>query len=170
MKNQCASILKLLNKYFDQEDTPKERIFVEDHLKECLSCQKVLRSMKDLKSLINLQIREATRGEDLPWLWQKIERGIHLQEKETLWPSIQSWLSSSPLLRKKVWIPAVVTIGSFLLMSTQLFYKKIPSHPDLSVVEYIESQTHNIMVYEFEKPKVTLIWLFDVGDKDSTVS
>ncbi len=170
MKDICSSILRLLNKYFDQEVTPRERILVEDHLKECRSCQKSLKFMEELRSLINLQIREATQEEDLPWLWQKIERGIHLQERPTLWQFIQSWLTSSPFLKKKVWIPVVATLGSFLLISTQIFYKKIPSHPDLSVVEYVESQTHNIMVYEFDKPKVTIIWLFDVVDKDSTAS
>jgi hypothetical protein len=48
-----------------------------------------------------------------------------------------------------------------ILFISQLFFKKTPSHLDQTVVEYIESKTYNVMLYEFEKSKITVIWLFE---------
>jgi hypothetical protein len=50
-----------------------------------------------------------------------------------------------------------------------LLFKKITSYPSPSVVEYIESQTHNVMIYESEKAKVTVIWLFE-GPEEASIS
>jgi len=73
-------------------------------------------------------------------------------------------------LKKKTWIPAVATILVLLFITTQVILKKTPSYSDASVVEYIESETYNIMVYESEKAKMTVIWLFDEEDQESSRS
>jgi hypothetical protein len=40
----------------------------------------------------------------------------------------------------------------------------------LSVVEYVESETYNVMVYELETPQVTVIWLFEGPEEESSTS
>lgn len=165
MKNSCFSVSKLIEKYFDQEVTDKERFLVEDHLQGCPICQDKLTSMEGLRTLIKVPIEEATQQEDFPWVWQKIEREIRSHEKVTWWQSLRSWLDLSPLLKKKVWIPAVATSLVLLFITTQVLFKKTPSYSEASVVEYIESETHNIMVYESEKTKMTLIWLSEEEDQ-----
>ena len=170
MKDSCSSVSKLLEKYFDQEVTSEERFFVEDHLQDCLTCRDALRSMEGLRTLIKVPMEEAVQKEDFSWLWQKIERKIRSQEKLTWWQSLRSWLDFSPLFRKKVWIPAVVTVGVLLFITAQILFEKIPSYPDSSVVEYVESETHNVMVYDLEKAKVTVIWLFEGLEEESSTS
>jgi len=166
MTDSCSSVSKLLEKYFDREVTDRERLFVEGHLQGCPACRDALTSMEGLRTLIKAPVEEATQQEDFPWVWQKIEREIRLQEKGSWWQSLRSWMDLSPLFKKKVWIPAVATVIVLLFISTQVILKKIPSYSDTSVVEYIESKTHNIMVYESEKAKMTMIWLFDEEDQE----
>ena len=170
MTDSCSSVSKLLEKYFDREVTERERLLVEGHLQSCPACRDALTSMERLRTLIKTPVEEATQQEDFPWLWQKIEREIRLQEKVSWWQSLRSWMDLSPLFKKKVWIPAVATVIVLLFISTQVIFKKIPSYSDASVIEYIESESHNIMVYESEKAKMTMIWLFDEEDQESSRS
>ncbi len=168
MIDSCSSLSKLIEKYFDREATDRERLLVDGHLKACSACRDVLTSMEGLKTLIKAPVEEAARQEDFPWVWQKIDREIRSQEKVSRWQSLRSWIDLSLLFKKKVWIPAVTMIAIFLFISTQVIFKKIPSYSETSVVEYVESETYHIMVYESEK--ATVIWLFDGEDQKSSRS
>ena len=170
MKNYCSSVSTLLEKYFDQEATDNERRLVEDHLQDCPTCRIALKSMEELRTLIKGPVEEAVQKEDFPWVWQKIERKIRLQEKRTWWQTLRSWLNLSPLFRRKVWIPAVATVVVLLFITAQIILKEIPSYPDASVVEYVESQSDTVMVYQLEKQKVTVIWLFEGPEKEPTTT
>jgi len=170
MKDFCSSVSKLLEKYFDQEVTDKERLLIESHLKDCPACQDALRSMEELRTLIKIPVEEAAQKEDFPWVWQKIEREIRLQQKRTWWQSLRSWLDVSPLFKKKVWIPAVATVVVLLFITGQIIFRKTPSYPDSSVVKYLESPTYNVMVYQTEQPKVTVIWLFEGPEEEASPS
>jgi len=170
MKDPCSLVSTHLEKYFDQEVNGEERTLVEEHLKDCSTCQDALRMMSGLRDLMKKPVEEAVLREDFPWVWQKIERGIRLEEKPSLWGSLRSWLDITPLFKKRVWIPAIAMIAIIIFITASILFKKIPSHSDLSVVEYVESQTHNVMVYESEKSTVTLIWLFEEPEEGSPVS
>jgi len=170
MKDPCSSISKLLEKYFDQEVTDKERFLVEGHLQDCTACQDALKSMEELRALIKVPAEEALQKEDFPWVWQNIERQIRLQEKQTWWQSIRFWFDISPLFQRKVWIPAVATAAVLLFMTTQIIFKNTSSYPDASVVEYVESETNNVMVYDLENAKVTVIWLFEGPEEEAIPS
>lgn len=159
-----------MEKYFDGEVTDKERILVEAHLQDCSSCRHELKSMEDLKAFIRAPVEEAVEREDFPWVWQKIEKEIRLQKKLTPWQSIRSWLDVSPLFRRRVWIPAAATFVALLLITAQIIFEKTPSYSDASVVEYVESQTDNVMVYQSEKQGVTVIWLFEVPEREQTTT
>ncbi len=168
MTNSCSSVSAVLEKYFDQEVTDEEKLLVEGHLQECSGCRDELRSMEELRSLMKVPVEEAARKEDFPWVWQKIEREIRQQKKPTWWQSLRSWLDVTPLLKKRVWIPAAATVVVLLFLTTQIILKKTPSYPEGSVVEYIESQSDNVMVYQLEEPKVTVIWLFEGPQEERT--
>jgi anti-sigma-K factor RskA len=155
-----------LEKYFDQEATDKERLLVESHLQDCVDCRDALKSMEELRALIKSPVEEALQKEDFPWVWQNIERKIRLQEKQPWWQSIRSWLDISPLFKRKVWIPMVVTAVVLLSITTQIFLKNTSSYPDASVVEYVEGGTNNVMVYDLEKANVTVIWLFEEPEEE----
>jgi anti-sigma-K factor RskA len=169
MKDSCSVVSRLLEKYFDREMTDEERSLVEAHLLDCQACQDRLRSMEELRDLVKAPVEEAVQNEDFQWIWQKIERGIRLEERHTFWETLQAWLQISPLFQKKVWIPAVAAMAIILLITIPLFFKKTPSLLDQSVIEYVESQTHNVMIYESENKKVTVIWLFE-GPAEETPS
>jgi anti-sigma factor RsiW len=170
MTNSCSSVSTVLEKYFDQEVTDEEKLLVEGHLQDCPACRDALKSMEELRTLMKVPVEEAVQKEDFPWVWQKIEKEIRLQEKPTWWQSLRSWLDVTPLFRKKVWIPAVATALVFLFITTQMIFEKTPSYPDGSVVEYVESQTDNVMVYQLEEPKVTVIWLFEGPEEERTTT
>ena len=167
MKNSCSSISRLLEKYFDQETTDKEKLLVESHLKDCAVCNDALKRMEELRTVIKAPVEEALRREDFPWVWQNIERQMRLQEKQPWWQSIRSWLDVFPLFKKKVWIPAVATAVVLLFLTAQIIFKNTSSYPDASVVKYVESETNNVMVYSLEKSKVTIIWLFEGPEEEA---
>ena len=170
MKNSCSSVSRLLDRYFDHEATKKERIFVERHLTRCSDCQERLNLMEGLRASLRKPVEEALEKETFPWVWEKIEREIRLGKRPSWRESLRSWLDMTPLLRRKVWIPAVVTAVIFILVTAPILFKKSPSYLERSVVEYVESQTYNVMVYESEKAKVTVIWLFEGPDGESSPS
>jgi anti-sigma-K factor RskA len=120
--------------------------------------------------LVKAPVEEAVQKEDFQWVWQKIERGIRLEERPTFWETLRSWLQIPPLFQRKVWIPAVAAAAIILVITIPLLFKKTPSYPSPSVVEYVESQTHNVMVYESENTKVTVIWLFEEPEKETPSS
>lgn len=167
MKNSCSSISQLLERYFDRQATDEERSLVERHLPDCPICHERLRLLEGLREAIKSPVDEALMEETFPWVWERIERGIRLEKRPSWWESFRSWLDLSPFFRKKVWIPAVVTIVVLLFITAQIFFKKTPSYSGASVVEYVESETHNVMVYDLEKAKVTVIWLFE-GPEEET--
>jgi hypothetical protein len=169
MKESCSALSKLLEKYFDQEMTDEEKSVVETHLLDCQACQDVLRSMEELRHLVRAPVEEAVQKEDFQWIWQKIERGIRLEERPTFWENLRSRLQISPLFQKKVWIPAVA-VAIILIITIPLFFKKNSSLLDQSVIEYVESQTHNVMIYESENKKVTVIWLFEGPAEENSSS
>jgi len=168
MKDSCLSISQLLERYFDRQATDEERSLVERHLPGCPTCHERLRLLEGLREAIRTPVDEALKEETFPWVWEKIERGIRLGKKPSWQESVRSWLDLSPLLRKKVWIPAVATAIVLALVASPLLFKKTPSYSERSVVEYLESQDYNVMVYESEKAKVTIIWLFE--EEESSTS
>ena len=170
MQDLCSQVLKLLEKYFDQEATDKEKLLVEGHLQVCPACLDVLRSMEELRTLIKVPVEAAAQEEDFPWVWQKIEREIRSQRKPTWLQSLRSRLDVSQLFKKKIWIPAVATLAVLLMITAQLIFKETPSYPGLSDVEYVESEDYNVMVYQSENQKVTVIWLFEGPEKGASPS
>ncbi len=165
MKTQCLS-LKRLERYFDQEASPEERTLVENHLIGCSRCQERLKLMGLLREAVKKPIEEALEKETFPWVWERIEREIQKEQKSSWWETIRLRLDPSALFQKKVWIPALATLLILLFVTAQVFLKKIPSYSEGTVVEYIESPSHDIMVYQLEKQKVTIIWLFEEPENE----
>ncbi|OGP89314.1 MAG: hypothetical protein A2157_10435 [Deltaproteobacteria bacterium RBG_16_47_11] len=168
MKDSCSSISDLLEKYFDQEVTDEEGSLVDGHLHDCPSCQDALKTMEGLRYLIKAPIDEADQKENYYWVWQKIEKEIQREEKPAVRESIRRWLDITPLFRKKVWVPAAAAIVAVFLALAPSVFKKTPSSSEASVVEYLESQSYNVMVYESEKGNVTVIWLLEEPEKEGS--
>jgi anti-sigma factor RsiW len=169
MKDSCSALSELLEKYFDQEVTDEEKSLVDAHLVDCQACRDLLRSMEKMRDLVKAPVEEASGKEDFQWVWQKVERGLRREEKPAFWETLQRWLQIPPLSKKRVWIPAAA-MAMILLITLSLFFKKNPSYQSVSVVEYIESDTNNVMVYESEDSKVTVIWLFDETEMEPSSS
>ncbi len=159
--NKCLSIEKLLNKYFDQEATKEEISLIEEHIRNCPNCQATLKAMEEIRDAVKNPVEEALKRENFPWVWEKIEKEIRLKERTSWWQNLHLRLDISPLFKKRIFIPALSVMIILVLIISQLFFKKPPSHIDQTVVEYIESKTYNVMLYEFDKSKITVIWLFE---------
>jgi len=170
MKESCSSVLKSLEKYFDREATDEERAIVEGHLPECPACRESLKAMEGLRDLIKAPVDEADRKEDFYWVWRKIERETRQEERPTWKEFLSRWLRGIPPFRKRVWIPAVAAIAILLMVFAPYLYRKAPSSSQASVVEYVESQTHNVMVYELEKDNVTVIWLLEGPEQEESAT
>jgi anti-sigma factor RsiW len=170
MKNSCVSISKLLEPYFDQELPAEEKRRVEEHLQKCQPCQESLRLMKGIRGAVKQPVDEMAEKEDFPWMWQNIQREIRLRERPSFWESLRAWVDISPLFRKKVWIPALATVAILVFVMVPTLFKNIPSPSVLSVVEYVDSPSYNVMVYESEKSNVAVIWLFDGQEEESSPS
>ncbi len=170
MKNYCSSVSRLLEKYFDQEVTEEERSLVESHLQDCPGCRDALRLMERVRNLIKDPVEEAVGREDFPWVWEKIERGIQVEERPATWGFLRSWLDMTHLFKKRVMIPAVAAAVILILATAPLLFKKTTSYPSPSVVEYVESPTYNVMVYESENSKMTVIWLFEGPEQEHSTS
>ena len=169
MKVSCSSVSMLLEKYFDQEVTDKERSLVEAHLAGCSACTDAVKWMGDFRDLVKAPVEEAVRKEDFGRTWQNIRREIQLREKPSWQESIRSWLDLSLLFRKKILIPAVAVAAIFVLLTTQVFFEETPSYLALPDVEYVDS-SYTVMVYPIEKEKITVIWLFEGQEKEAPPS
>ncbi len=161
MKGSCASTSELLERYFDCEATDEERLTVEAHLQDCQACRNTLETMEGLRHLVKVPVDEVDRKEDFSWVWQKIERGIQKDEKPAWSELISRWFRAGLILRRKVWLPAAAAIVALFLALAPPVFRKATSPSEASVVEYVESQNYNVMVYESEKGNVTVIWLFE---------
>ncbi|MCX8118638.1 MAG: zf-HC2 domain-containing protein [Desulfobacterota bacterium] len=161
MKGPCQSITRLLERYFDHQATEEEKALVEHHLRTCKPCTETLQGLERLRAALKAPVEEALKDETFPWIWEKIERGLREQKEPSWWEGFRSSLDLAHLMRKKIWVPAVVTAATLLLFVLPLLFKKTPSDLDRPVVEFIESGVYNVMVYESEKEKVTVIWLFE---------
>lgn len=170
MKDSCSALSKLLGKYFDQEVTNQERSLVEAHLLDCQACRDELMAMEELRTFIKVPVEEAVKQEDFPWVWQKIEKEIRSRERSSLWQILRSYLNLRFLIQRRVLIPAMATIAVLLFLTTQLVVKKTPSLSYPSVVEYVESDRYHIIVYESEKANMTVIWLFEAAEQNSSTS
>jgi len=170
MKESCSSIATLLERYFDQESSEHETARVEEHLQKCRACQESLRLMQGIRGAVKQPVDEVAEKEDFPWMWQNIQREIRLRARLSWWEVIRGWLDISPLFRKKVWIPALATVAILVFVMVPTLFKNIPSPSVLSVVEYVDSPSYNVMVYESEKSNVTVIWLFEGPEEESSTS
>lgn len=166
MKNLCLSP-KLLERYFDEEVSPEERTLVENHLTGCSNCQERLKFMRALREALKEPVEMALEKETFPWIWEKIEREIQKEPESSWWEMIRLRLNTLPIFQKRVWIPALATLMVLLLVSTQILFKKIPSYSEGTVVKYIESSS-DVMIYQLEKPKVTIIWLFEESENEAS--
>ena len=171
MKDPCSSVAPLLDKYFDGEASAEEKETIERHLTDCGACQGVLESMGRLSALIRTPVEASVEQEAFPWVWQKIQREIQVQPRTTWWESLRARLGPFLFPRRRAWVPAAVAVLILLSVSASfLFKKQTPSHQDLSVVEYVESSSCNVMVYESDQEQVTVIWLFECPEKEASPS
>jgi len=170
MKHPCSSVSKLLEKYLDQEVTDQEKALVETHLFDCSSCRDAMKSMEELSTVMKVPLYEIAREEDFDRVWQKVKREIRSEEKHSWWEGFRSWFGFATLHQKRVWIPAVAAALVLILVTVPLLLKKSPSLPVEFGVEYVESKTNNVMVYEVEESKVTVIWLFEGPEAEPTTS
>jgi hypothetical protein len=169
MKHLCSSVSELLEKYVDQEVTDQEKTLVEAHLLDCSSCRDDLKSMEEISNVMKVPLEVMARQEDFDRVWLKIKREIRSEEKRSWWEVFRSWLGLPVLHQKRVWIPAVAAILVLIFVTVPLLLKKNPSLPVDFGVEYVESKTNNVMVYEVE-PTVTVIWLFEGDEEEATPS
>ena len=167
MRDPCSSASGLLERYFDRDVTDQEKAFVEGHLRGCQACRDELRSLGELQALLKAPVDEAARQEDFAWVWQKIEREIREREKPSWRESIRAWFGLSFPFRRRVWIPAVAAALLIIAIGSPLLFKETPSQTELSIVEYVESHTNNVMVFESEKENVAVIWLFEGAEGES---
>ncbi len=170
MKDNCSNVSRLLGKYFDQEATAQERSLVEKHLPTCSACGESLKSMEKLRDAIKIPIEDTVQKENLEWVWPKIQRGIEAYQKPSWWEALLSQVDLLSFLRRRVWIPAVAAILILIVAAFPFFLKKFSSPPGSSVVEYVESQDYNVMVYESEQGNVTVIWVLDGPEQEATRS
>ncbi len=168
MKDSCSSISRLLEKYFDRETTSDEGNLVQDHLRQCAACQTQLKSMEELRATLRTPVDEAVQKETFAWVWQKVEQEIQDRAKPSWRESIRAWFGLSFPFRRRVWIPAVAAALLIIAIGSPLLFKETPSQTELSIVEYVQSDTNNVMVFESEKENVAIIWLFEGPEGDSS--
>jgi predicted anti-sigma-YlaC factor YlaD len=169
MKHLCSSVSELLEKYVDREVTEQERALVEAHLLDCSSCRDDLKSLQELSNVMKVSLGEMARGEEFDRVWLKVRRELRSEENRSWWEAFRAGFELSVLLRKKVWVPAVVAILLLIFVTVPLLTKKSPSLPVDFGVEYVESKTNNVMVYEVG-PSVTVIWILEGTEEEETSS
>ena len=169
MKHLCNSVSELLEKYVDREVTEQERALVETHLLDCSSCRDDLKSLEELSNVMKVSLGEMARGEEFDRVWLKVRRELRSEEKTAWWERVRSWFALPVLHQKRVWVPAVAAMLVLIFVTVPLLLKKSPSLPEDFGVEYVESKTNNVMVYEVG-PAVTGIWLFEGDEEEATPS
>jgi anti-sigma factor RsiW len=170
MNDPCSSVSQLLERYFDRESTDQEKTRVETHLLDCPSCRQALKSMEELSHLMKVPVEEYAGKKDLERVWLRVKRETQFEVKPSWGQVFRSWFGLPALLRKRVLIPAVAAIMLLVFITAYPLFEKSPSLPGQFGVEYVDSETNNVMVYEIEKANMTVIWLFEGPDEEPAPS
>jgi anti-sigma factor RsiW len=160
MKGACSLSAELLERYMDSEMTDRERGVVETHLAECPSCSELLRSMMEFSAMIKVPAAEHPSNAEYDRLWRHIKN--ESQKKRA------PRFDFLGFLRQRIWVPASAVALVLVIVAASLLFKKTTTVPGRFGVEYVESKTNNVVVYEVEKSNVTVIWLLEGPEEDST--
>ena len=167
MKDSCSLLSSLLERYLDHEATAEERSSVAVHLQGCPACRNALRMMEEMGRLIKAPVDEAEQEEDFSRVWQRIEKGIQQGERAG-WGQYLRLPDIASLFQKKIWIPAAAALIAIIVAITPSILKRGSSPSEASVVEYVESDSCNVMVYQLDKGNETVIWLFEGPAKEGS--
>lgn len=165
MKDQCSDIKKLLERYYDNERSEKEKMEIDVHLTTCTECKRELKSLQGLSVLIREYGTMAAEEETFEKVWHGVKKrtgepvgaGLALPTNK-VWHSVR-------LLYKPILASAFVV----LLMLAWLFYpyktEELPeAKTGLVVVEAVESSPKGVMVFNANDGSVAVIWLFEIED------
>lgn len=154
MKDQYSDIKKLLERYYDNELSEKEKIEVEGHLTTCTECKEELKSIEGLSVLIREYGTMEPEEETFEKVWHGVREGI------------VKTVGARLALPYTLLLTAVFVV---LLMLAWLFYpyktEELPeAKTGLVVVEAVESSPKGVMVFNANGGSVAVIWLFEIED------
>lgn len=158
----CKRAHRLLDRYLDGELAHKAALQVEEHVKGCTQCGNYLKSARSIGQAIKasaLVTRAETALSDRAWA--HVKAGIESRERLSPGSRLLAWWRWLTFYPRPVWasafaaaalVVALVTTNTARHQSTKL------AHP---VVEYVESQSSQVMVFMPEQSPITVIWFFE---------
>lgn len=154
MKDRCANITKILERYLDGQLSSRKALKVEAHLKECRLCQGRLAELEEIKSLVQETLVDQAADERVQGLWQRVETRLAGQEKQTAWFRWPWIFSLKPALAMLLLIVAVA--GFFALSGIDL--KKGPALNEVTILS-LENSGPGVMVFQSAETDLTVIWI-----------
>jgi len=141
---------ELMGRYLDGEVSQEEHDGISKHLKDCLSCQKILRDNQSISTVAINTLEKETSHADFSVLETRVLDRIR-QKENPWWKRLVKRFSSLRIL-----IPATA------LAALVLFFA-IPRSPTTisdpsAIVEAFSGEVSSVMIIETPKSRQTIIW------------
>ncbi len=159
---KCKQARRFLDRFVDGELADKIASRVEQHAGGCPRCGGYIESTRSIGRAINasgMAVRsQASLSEQE---WARLEEAVEKKKRifiENPFLNLWRWLTFYP---RPVWVSAFAAAALIVALTTtnMLHYGETSlSHP---VVEYVESESSQVMVIMPEQSPVTVIWFFE---------
>jgi anti-sigma factor RsiW len=146
---ECDPIL--LGHYFDRELGPEDKEKVDEHLKDCPSCQKTLQDHQIISSHYKADLKTKLARTNFESLEQSVLNRVR-DRRVFGWTNI-----SSLLFLKRFYIPATAVAAALVIFFSVMFYPASPSDPS-AIVTSLSGQISSVMIFETPNTQQTILW------------
>jgi anti-sigma factor RsiW len=165
MRKDCERILGLVERYFDGELSGRQAGLVEDHLTDCPKCAAELRTLHNLRGLVQSSLREAAMQVELADLWRHIEPRIQ-DQKTSLWERLGVAVREYFSAYKPVFATAgVAALAAVIVIPLALrdsgMTEGTRPQSNECIIESIESSGSTAMVFELSEDQTKVIWMIE---------
>lgn len=158
----CRHMASLLEQYVDGELRPEERVPVENHVKECLRCQRELEELTALRSHLQKAVETGVADAPLASIWEGVADRLETPTiMEQMWWELKDLFYFFRPRTALAW-------GTVVVIAFLVIFPFVTSPPTPRVVvESVESE-HPVMIFQGGN-KMTIVWLFEEEEEGKEV-
>lgn len=142
---------ELIGRYLDGETSQEEYDRISRHLKDCPSCQKILRDHQNISTVFREVLQKEVSQADFADLETRVLGQIRQKKEYPWWERISRLVFSAKLL---VPASAIAVLIIFFAITREPATIAGPS----AVIEAFSGEVSSVMIIETPKSRQTILW------------